>query len=1706
LNNNRPIELASIKFVLGELAPIMNDVRRAVVSTVESPEHSGQMEGAVGMLRKIQGTLHMLELYGAEMLAGEMCAVVEELDKLALSNRAEALEVLNRAALQLPDYLERIVAGSPDVPLELLPLLNDLRATRGRTLLSERVLLVADFSSGEVTAITRREDDEFAGMLRGVRLPYMQALLEWLKDDKKTHNLERMSKLFHDIENATHSESSRKIWQICRALVESLLDKGLSASVAIKFLLAQVERQLKKLLERGESGFVCALPVDLLNNLLYYIARSTSQSPLVAEIQREYRLGELLPGQGQLEQAKSIHQRPGIELLQIACQGVRDDGSKIVDLLEKFQRAGDHDLSMLNPLGGLLQRVNDTLSVLGMGYSRCLLEPVQEEILQYLNRGQDPGNVRLSALAALLLKVQELFEAHISEQTEPATPELAPLPEDKDNLSLRDLPEREYQTLIDALIQESLHAFTRTQRVFIDYSAQSANAHHIVRVPGLLKEVAGAFEILSNDLVWPLLSDLSAYFESRYVRGGVVPDPFEQQLIAQATTCMEYYIESIPVDGGRERGYILDVGRSALDQLISLDDSDGGKHTEIVNRSEVDSGQKRTVDGILPDAIDEKFLEVFVAEALDEMNVIDECLLKWRADNDDKSSLELLQRSFHTLKGSGRLIGAERIGEYAWRNENLLNYVLLGDLQPGDSLFALLEKSFSVLPRLIAELRGEVDRVDFGELIEAIDALIDEAINPGDSVQESVAPALAEEARTEVPTIPEGEIDHGIEPDLLVRFAKESRVHLETLEKIFLLAREFGGIVRPDDPLIRALHTLNGSAQTAQISLIAQLTEPLEKVARHKRELGLVFDSEESSLLKEAIDCVSDTLDVLYSGSKIPEQVAALVERIVGYADGVLADSTVEIDEGDGELRKIFIEEAEELVNATGLVLDQWRESPQDIRFVADMQRRLHTLKGGARMAGYKRVADLTHAFESSIVAHQATDDAPSDSYFDLLQEAVDALAVNLDQARNEQEIGRFNWIVSDLHEDTEQLAKVPPTLESESADERSHVDRQGAGIPRPGPETVSSEAANGELVPAFEAALKESTPEKDLSAARNVAEQSKKHIRVHSELLDKLVNNAGEVNIYHARFGQQISDMGFSLGELDQTVVRLREQLRSMDRETEAHIMPRRERASGQDDRGTDPSEADGYSQIQELSRSLLESVADLEDIKGTLADLTRDSETMLAQQSRVATQLQEGLLRTRRVKFNGIEARLSRIVRQTAQSLKKKACLTITGGENEIDRGVQERMVAPLEHLLRNAVAHGIESPDVRSEAGKPTTGKVAISMSLGGGDIQICVVDDGAGIDVGAVRQTAVERNLIDPDAELDDREILHLLVDSGFSTAQQVTQISGRGIGLDVAGREIKQLGGSLTLESEHGVGTMFVVRLPQMLAVSQALLVKNAGQIYALPVVGIRGISRENHAALSENYRDAQKQYIYADEEYQLVHLSTLLQAERSAGQPTEQVPLIMIRSGEDMLAVQVDELIGRREIVVVHPGAQASTVSGIVGVTLLGDGTVAMVLDIAGLLQTLEHSGVARELSSSESPPETAVAPEISSLSTTVLVVDDSITIRKFTTRMLERNNMSVLTAKDGVDAVLKLKERKPDLMLLDLEIPRMGGFEVAEFIRGDPRLKDLPIIIITSRSGEKHRQRAQTMGIDKFLGKPYQEAELIELISEVLGREFTSS
>ncbi|MEW8507595.1 MAG: Hpt domain-containing protein [Candidatus Thiodiazotropha sp.] len=991
------------------------------------------------------------------------------------------------------------------------------------------------------------------------------------------------------------------------------------------------------------------------------------------------------------------------------------------------------------------------------------------------------------------------------------------------------------------------------------------------------------------------------------------------------------------------------------------------------------------------------------------------------------------------------------------------------------------------------------------------------------------------------------------DPELVEIFIEESRELLEALETSYSQWCDLPSDHTSLDGMQRALHTIKGSSRLAGIEPVGDLSHAMESLIDGVHRGQIDTSDQVLAITRQAIDLIATqtenaaTSGKVQRGDQLIEQIQVIVEGASLEEDSIeelieqdleeeLETSEETVDEGDlpavdeedleipfesfnldgikdqaadetdesfmlmhdevlldvgedQELVQIFTEEAKEFIEHIESSYQQWLDDVEDHEAIEDVQRNLHTLKGSARLAGIMPVGDLSHAVESVMTALAEKEIDPIDTVTDSVRHAIDHLASQIDSIAKSGKVPASETEVEQL----QNLLGGEPTP--------SHTGLVEAiqEVPESGGSTEVEETADiiatATVLPFNEdiaKLLEPETKEEDKESFK----PSKEQVRVNADLMDRLVNHAGEVSIYRARLEQQNSVLGFNLSELEQTVSRLHTQLRNLEIETEAQIIYRweREHEGDRDRTEFDPLELDRFSTMQQLSRALMETVNDLGNINEALRDLQRETDTLLLQQSRISTDLQDGLLRTRMVPFAQLVPRMQRLVRQTAGQLNKRANLECFGVEGELDRSILNRMVPVLEHLLRNSVSHGIEYPEDRQQAGKQEVGRISLYLDREATDVLITLSDDGRGLDIEAIRKRALEQGMIDANAEISDDDLIQCVLLPGFSTAKEVTQISGRGVGLDVVTSEVKQLGGSLEIDSQPGRGTSFIIRLPLTLAISDALLVRVGEEVYAVPHGSISGVVRIRRQELIACHEGGQDGFAYGGKRYKVSYLGRMMgMGQHEIPETTRWLPLLLLQTGEHQAALQVDELLGSRQVVVKSMGKQVGSVRWITGGTILADGRVALILDLASLVR-MDATHAASPLSLVKEASEKRAEGRLR-----VMVVDDSITVRKVTSRLLERHDMDVVTAKDGVEAVALLQEQVPDIMLLDIEMPRMDGFELARHVNNSVDYYGLPIIMISSRVGDKHRQRAMDLGVKRCLGKPYQESELLDNINEVL-------
>lgn len=1092
--------------------------------------------------------------------------------------------------------------------------------------------------------------------------------------------------------------------------------------------------------------------------------------------------------------------------------------------------------------------------------------------------------------------------------------------------------------------------------------------------------------------------------------------------------------------------------------------------------------------------VDPRMLAIFMAEDIKLLLDADEVLDRWAADLTYTDELPGMVAELSTLATGAEQANFPPMEKLSAQLRDLYEAAQTY-LTPDGLLFDTMKASHNALldmidavaaaqtlPAVPEALQSQID--DYlaqAQAIESPEGLVsEEDLFAGEDALESDDALLSEGVLESEDTIAVEDLaetdDNGAQ--------ELAEIEAESLDDVLVA-------VDDDEPEIEAVTGYSEDDDALDLSFATKASEQesVELDSAAEDDFGIemdasdLFDAEsldafvasDDELPEEVVEpevaamAVSEPEESAAPQSREMRDIAALTGESSVFQGG--DPSQIDAEDFDEEIVGIFIEEAEELAEELEEAIHKWESDWANAEASDEMKRALHTLKGGARLSGLTVMGELTHEYETYLMNHSGPDS--TQGFFETLHQYQDLVLAGVRGVK-----ARLAG---------QEPTKVEPKPATTSVSTTSELAAPTL------PATAFSDDDGDEAKTEFTM-----PPSPALQEAKNLAAASKKSgsqevVKISAELLEELVNLAGETSISRGRLEQQVSDFGTAIGEIDITLRRLQEQLRRLDMETEAQIVFRQEQLA--DNEEFDPLEMDRYSQLQQLSRSLTESASDLVDLKRTLSEKVKDTEAVLLQQQRINSSLQEGLMRARMVPFSRMVPRLRRIVRQVASELNKQVSFELDNVEGEMDRSVLEHMVAPLEHMLRNAVDHGIESPAERLAASKPENGRILLSFAREGGDILLRLADDGRGIALEKVRKKAIERGLMAPDAELSDHEIMQFILQAGFSTADNVTQISGRGVGMDVVAAEIKQLGGSMTIESKPGVGTQFTVRLPFTVSVNRALMVNLGKETFAIPLNTIEGIVRVSPFELEHYYSQEDARFEYAGESYEVRYLGGMLYEEmqpRLEGQVMP-LPVILVRSAQHTMALQVDGLMGSREIVVKSLGPQFAAVQGLSGATVMGDGSVVVILD--------PHALVRRAVATlGLSAPTSVPAIDIELKTKTIMVVDDSVTVRKVTTRFLEREGFDVITAKDGVDALQVLQTKTPDLMLLDIEMPRMDGFEVAKNMRTSEEWAHVPIIMITSRTGDKHREHALSIGVNHYMGKPYQEEMLLESINELLG------
>jgi chemosensory pili system protein ChpA (sensor histidine kinase/response regulator) len=1150
------------------------------------------------------------------------------------------------------------------------------------------------------------------------------------------------------------------------------------------------------------------------------------------------------------------------------------------------------------------------------------------------------------------------------------------------------------------------------------------------------------------------------------------------------------------------------------DFAAPLDDTYAVPMAEIIDFPEMSDSSAPQDDGVkhIGDLeISVPLHNIYLAETDELVRLLSQDIAEWRHELDRHVNVQAVHAA-HSLAGSSATVGFKPLQEVAHALEMILQYLARKPVR-------LIEAEYDTLEHGIERIRFMLQMFALGEMpeheLEQVQIL--QRFPSEIEARLRITPELA--------TISTPFVEPSLDEAPRVEPATQ---HAETIDEV-APTPELAPTVQFDSELANLegpqFAQLSGNERDVETELEFETVEQVEPVVEAELEslpetsLLVALEAEaglepDTVLETEELFAVPETLEALLEQevaplpeppamappeeAQVPDQsvpalfhVAAIppVESVFTHEDDVVVDPAALLlhkDELDADLLPIFLEEGRDMLPQMGQELRSWQKNPTDSATPHSILRILHTIKGSARMAGAMGLGQHMHDMETRI--EQITrSGAPSAAAFE------DILA------RHDQGLQLFEELQNP------QVAASGSTL---NAVKNLQAQTQGAtGMNAPARGLVELTALMPLASPNF-------VTQRTISASKpSVPAISAPLVRVRADILDRLVNQAGEVSITRSKLETEVGTLRQSLTEMTENVARLRDQLREIEMQAETQITSRMAHSG---DREFDPLEFDRFTRLQELTRMMAESVNDVGSVQQNLARTVDNASADLIAQARLTRDLQQDLMRVRMVQFASISERLYRVTRQTSKELDKRVNLDIRGSAVEIDRSVLEKMAGPFEHLLRNAIVHGIETRERRQAAGKSDIGELLVEIRQEGNEVVIQFSDDGQGLNLDNIRNKAKATGLLGGDEQLSDAAVTDLIFHSGFSTAEQVTELAGRGVGMDVVRSEATALGGRVAVVSEAGKGAHFTIHLPLTLAVTQVVVLTTGGKTYAVPSVLVEQVQQLKTNPLAAAYNDGA--VLWQNQRVPLHYLAALL-GNRDAAPVTQQYsPIIILKSGNDRVAIHVDDIVGNREVVVKNIGPQLARMIGIAGATVLGSGEIVLILNPVPLAQRFAQEsvraprltpadlpeGMGAVVNMVESPSATPATEPVQGLRTQhiVMVVDDSLTVRRVTQRLLAREGYQVVLAKDGVDALEHLQSITPDVMLVDIEMPRMDGFDLTRNVRNDDRTRHIPIIMITSRTATKHRNYAMELGVNEYLGKPYQEDALLKSIAEFINKE----
>ncbi len=1815
MSSNAPFDLNALAAVKPGLEGTLSQIGAQLERYFAAPANNAEaLKKAHGELLRLLGVLKMVGLEGVAVFCAEMEVTFNELAAHPQQATEARRDVLRRALSAVLHYLEALANGAGNATLRLFPQYLEMQQSRGMETAFETDIFYPNLAVRlplQVLATPPQGDARTA--LKAIRGQYQQALLRWLRQEDAAAALQQMQLALEGVMRCVPQDEGRAFWWVGCGLLDCLKLDGLPPELNARKLLGRIDQQIRTVAE-GNSADV--RPV--MNEMLYLIGRSHAVSELVETIKQVYALDDYLPElsslpPGAMEQMLNDMR----DQLRIAGESWERAVQGDESACEKFMKHAEQLALQSEKLDGKsLQYLAVQIRVLSE-YASTLehARPIAIDMamaLLLLGSGIENYNRLDNGFQEQARILSERMQAAVKQQ-----------PEDTQQLS--ELVDLHYQMeqgeVMIPLANEMLVNLQHVEQGLNTYFNGAIQREELTGLLKLLSQIRGGLRISSLDKAEQLLVSIQDEVRN-FAQSKDAPKPAERYALADAMSALENYMQRLT------HGQASDVSmlQKALNEIAGLQAPVASapaappKAAAPVVPPQVAApvasspaappkvaAPAASAPAAPPQAAapaqrqqdeDQELIDIFLEEAQEVLGSIRDNLDICQLHPGSIDPLVTIRRGFHTLKGSGRMVGLTDLGEVAWCVERAMNKWLQGNKPATTGLLHFIDAAVQafagwvdvlsnkgVLHIEAKDLIATAQQIENGLDIETPPAPAAPAAAPETEVQpvpaaepaalpelefDLQAASLPEPEPAPLPDlefglqaapapapIPEPGSEAGPEPasesaeevvmigEIALSQSLFNIASSEAVQNVAILQDQFDGLRAAMEPVVqfdfmRAAHTLVGLSRTMGFDVVVDLAHALENWLRVRVDQSFILSEGQLQLLEQSITALGEMVlsicdrQMPQSSSDLVAQLHADAEELLaghpmgkfgsaaaeplGIPDTELQSIKAELlrpvnvraeadipqvheeigdsgmaapepagvpapvlqatsptpvrpaegrvkaeepqvhgeelpaghtDDIDEQLLPVFLEEADDLCPKIGEGLRTLREHPHDEQQVQSLKRLLHTMKGSSRMVGAMRIGEIAHEMEDRVSADgQAREEA---GYWDALDNDFDLVNALLEELRG------------------------------------------GEAVVMPAKAAATEAAVIRQAETGRRATDKQGVPKGDRRASDQGAERAAlgNMLRVRSEVVDKLVNDAGEISVARSRMESVLHAFKDGVSELTASVMRLRHQLREVEIQAESQMQARVSLAKDSAEE-FDPLEFDRFTRLQELTRFMNESVHDVQTIQRTLLKNLDETAAVLLVQGRLSRELQQNLMNVRMVSFSSIADRLYRIVRQTGKELNKRANLELQGTGVELDRSVLEKMIAPFEHLLRNSIVHGLESDQLRMQAGKNPIGEIRLSVRQESNEVVFEFSDDGAGLNYAKLREKAIAKGLFQEDEAVSEEQLAQLIFTAGLSTASEITEIAGRGVGMDVVRSEITALGGTIDVKSRSGEGTQFIIRLPLTLAVAQILLVRSGESTYAIPSSMVEQVRQVKSADM--NTLHGERKIEWQDRTYPLHYLSQLLSDAEVAQENHPRNPVLLLRSGEHRIALHVDELLGNQEAVVKNIGPQLARLSGIAGATVLGNGAVVLILNPPQLAQ--RAAGISKTGKAIKAASKPASEKPLSNLPL-IMVVDDSLTVRKITSRMLIRAGYQVVTATDGVDALEKLEDFTPDVMLLDIEMPRMDGFALARELRRNPKTHDLPIIMITSRTAEKHRDYAMQLGVNTYLGKPYQEDELLQNIAD---------